>query len=59
MIRGLDPGSRVIAERLPDLIGEFLALDYSVLEGRKRELLNFVPNRWETVRELLDRRRPE
>ncbi|MEO7726739.1 MAG: class I SAM-dependent methyltransferase [Burkholderiales bacterium] len=45
LIRRLDPTSRVLSERLGEIVAEFHALDFSVLESAdKRATLNVVPN---------------
>ena len=51
-----DPASRVLADRLDDLIKEYLARDFSVLAARKPEALGLVENRWSEIRNLLDSR---
>jgi hypothetical protein len=51
-----DPASRVLADRLDELTGEYLAKDFSVLAGRQAEALGLIENRWRVIRELLDRR---
>ena len=51
-----DPGSRVLAQRLEELIAEYLARDFSVLAGRQPEALGLLENRWPVIRALLDRR---
>jgi hypothetical protein len=53
IIRGLDPGSRVLHERMDEIVAEFMELDYSTLEGRKAETLNRYPNEWPRIAELL------
>jgi tetratricopeptide (TPR) repeat protein len=59
MIFNLDPTSRVLADRLDEIVAEFLALDYGTLDGGKRHMLNACPNDWPTIAGLLDsRRRP-
>ncbi|MGH8133065.1 MAG: class I SAM-dependent methyltransferase, partial [Steroidobacteraceae bacterium] len=52
-----DPGSRLLAEHVDELIGEYLAKDFGVLEGRQAQALGLVENRWPAIRELLERRR--
>lgn len=54
IVRNLDPGSRFIADNLPHLVDEFMALDYSYLEKDRAKKLNLFPNDWEKVRALLD-----
>ena len=51
-----DPTSRVLADRLDELIAEYLAKDFSVLAARKPEALGLLENRWSVIRELLDSR---
>ncbi len=54
VVRNLDPGSTYIRERLDALIEEYLAVDFSVLDGRKAEHLALFPNDWWQIRALLD-----
>ena len=54
IVRGLDPGSSVLSERYEEIVREYLALDYSVLEAGKAEMLALFPNDWEQVQALLD-----
>jgi hypothetical protein len=51
-----DPESHVLADNLEALIAEYLAKDFSVLEGRQPQSLGLVPNEWPQIRALLDRR---
>jgi Methyltransferase domain len=51
-----DPQSGVLAARREQLIEEYLAKDFSVLEGRKAEALGRVPNEWPAIKALLDAR---
>ena len=53
VVRGLDPGSRVIAENYEAIVKEFLALDYGALEPDKAKFLNVFPNDWERIKEIL------
>jgi len=53
VVRGLDPGSRVLAERMEQIVPEFLALDYSVLDTDKAEKLALYPNDLEKIKALL------
>jgi hypothetical protein len=57
IVQNLDPQSRVLAERHDEIIEEFLALDISVLDGRKDEMLNRMPNDWTSITRLIDNRR--
>jgi Methyltransferase domain len=56
IVQNLDPRSRVLAERQHEIIDEFLALDISVLDGRKDEMLNRFPNDWASIARLIDTR---
>jgi hypothetical protein len=58
IVQNLDPHSRVLPERRHEIIDEFLALDISVLDGRKKEMLNHFPNHWTSIARLIDTRRP-
>lgn len=54
VVRGLDPASRVLAERYDEIVGEVGALDYDVLAQDQAGMLNLVPNDADTLRRLLD-----
>ena len=56
LIRNLDPASGLLAHKLEQLRQEVLALDYSAIEKDRKIALNWIPNDWENVRELLDRK---
>ena len=51
-----DPSSRVLADRLQELIAEYLAKDFGVLGEAKSEALGLLENRWPVIRGLLDSR---
>jgi hypothetical protein len=53
IIRNLDPNSRVLSERMDEIVAEFMALDYSVLDQNKAETLNRYSNEWPQIEELL------
>jgi hypothetical protein len=53
IITGLDPDSSVLKDRYAEICATFVDLDYSVLDGRKEEELNLVPDTWDVVRSLL------
>jgi methyltransferase family protein len=55
VLRGLDPGSRVLAERYDEIVADLKSVPYGALEGRKAEMLNLVPGDWETARSLFTR----
>jgi hypothetical protein len=56
IVQNLDPQSRVLHDRQHEIIDEFLALDISILDGRKKEMLNFFPNDWKSIARLIDSR---
>lgn len=51
--RGLDPRSRMLEEQFDDIVREFLALDYSVLDDDKPGKLGLYPNDWEKIKAIL------
>jgi tetratricopeptide (TPR) repeat protein len=53
MVRGLDPGSKLLSERMEEIVSEYLALDYSVLDRDKAGMLALYPNDWERIKALL------
>ena len=53
VIRGLNPASNVLAEKLDEIIAEFMALDYSVLDDDKPSMLNLAANTPENLQRLL------
>lgn len=53
IVRGLDPGSRVLRERFAEIEREMLALDYSVLGADKAGMLAAFPNDWERIKSIL------
>jgi hypothetical protein len=53
LIRGFDPGSRVLSENYAALCAEFVPLPYEAIERDKPGALNLVPGHWDTVRELM------
>ena len=53
IVRGLDPGSRVLQENLDEIVSEYLALDYSVLDTDKAGMLALYPNDWEKIKAIL------
>lgn len=56
IVQNLDPHSRVLTERQQEIIDEFLAVDISVLDGRKDEMLNRISNDWASIARLIDAR---
>ena len=53
VVRGLDPASKVLSERMHEIVSEYLALDYSVLDADKAGMLALYPNDWERIKTLL------
>lgn len=53
LIRRLDPGSRLLEQRLDEIVAEFLAVDYGVLDADKAGMLNLVPNDAARINALL------
>jgi hypothetical protein len=53
LIRGLDPGSRVLGQRLTEIVSEFMALDYAALDADKPAALNLYPNEPDRLAALL------
>jgi hypothetical protein len=49
VVRGLDPASRVLADRHDAIVEEFMAVDYGALDPDKPGLLNLYPNDSERV----------
>jgi hypothetical protein len=54
LITHLDPASTLLRARLPELIAEGLALDFSSIAQQRPQALNLVPYDWPRVRQLLD-----
>ena len=54
IVRNLDPQSRYIRDHLDELVKEYLAMDFAVLEGRKAERLALFPSDWTRISALLD-----
>lgn len=53
VLRGLDPGSRVLEDNFAAIVKEFLELDYSEFDSRRSEYLNPCPNQPERVRQIV------
>lgn len=56
VILNLDPQSRVLSDNLDAIIAEFMATDFTTIEGRKQEAMNLFPNDWPAIQGLLDSR---
>ena len=46
----------MLRRRLPELIAEGMALEFSSIAPRRAEALNLLPYNWPRVRQLLDSR---
>jgi hypothetical protein len=46
----------VLFDRHDELVREFMALDYAVIERNRAEALNLMPAEWPAIRSLLDAR---
>lgn len=53
VLRGLDPGSRVLEDNFAAIVREFIALDYAEFDSRRNEYLNPCPNEPERVRQIV------
>lgn len=53
LIRNLDPHSRVLTERMNEIVADMNAVDYGVLDSNKSEALNLLPNDWPTIERLV------
>ena len=47
MITGLDPGSRVLADRYDEAVADFIGMPYAEIAGNLHAALNIVPNEWD------------
>ena len=54
IVRNLDPQSHYIRDHLEELVKEYLAVDFQVLDGCQAERLALFPNDWLRIRALLD-----
>ena len=53
LVTNLNPDSHLLSDMLAELIAEYRALDYSVLEAGKDRLLNRLPNDWAKIKACL------
>ena len=53
VVRGLDPGSRVLSEKYADIVREFSALDYAGFDSNRDTYLSPCQNDLECVKEIL------
>jgi Methyltransferase domain len=51
-----DPDSHRLADRVDEWIGEYLAKDFALLEGRQGQALGVIANDWPRIRALLEQR---
>ena len=49
LVTNLNPDSHLLSDRPAELITQYRALDYSVLEAGKDRLLNRFPNDWAKI----------
>jgi hypothetical protein len=54
VIFNLDASSTVLPQNLSSIVAEGVAMDFSVLSGRKAQALNLFPNHWGKIQGLLD-----
>ena len=57
VVTGLDPSSRVLADRYAEVVARFRDLSFSESEPVMAAALNVVPNDWTAVRSRLEERR--
>jgi hypothetical protein len=53
VVRNLDPGSSVLSARMNEIVAEFLAVDYDVLESDKPGMLNLFANDVARIKAML------
>ena len=53
LVTNLNPDSHLLSDRLAELMAQYRALDYSVLEGGKDRLLNRLANDWAQIKACL------
>jgi hypothetical protein len=56
IVTGLDPGSRVLAERFDETVARYLDVPFSAIASDAENALNLVPNDWDYVRSHLESR---
>jgi len=57
VVTGLDPASRVLAERYDEAVARFIDTPFSEIENTEETALNVVPNDWSLVEARLKARR--
>ena len=50
VVTGLDPTSRLLADRYDEVIARFIDTPFSEIEHRLADALNIVPNDWDIVK---------
>jgi hypothetical protein len=53
VVTGLDPGSRVLAERYDEAVKRFIDTPFSEIESRLDDVFNIIQNSWEVVAKRL------
>lgn len=53
VLHGLDPESSVLERNFQDIVAEFMAVDYGVLDSDKAGMLNLFPNDRQRIAELV------
>ena len=48
-IRGMDPTNNVLFDRYDEIVSKYSGLDFSVLDGRKKEILKAIPYEWSDI----------
>lgn len=56
VVTGLDPTSRVLADRYDEAVARFIDMPFQDIQDRLDDSLNIVPNQWEFVEARLKRR---
>ena len=57
VVTGLDPASRVLAEKYEEGVAEFIDIPFSDVESNLKAALNIIPNDWIIVQSRLKERR--
>ena len=56
VVTGLDPASRVLADRYDEAVARYLDMPFEAIEPELNAALNVVPNDWDEVRSRLEKR---
>jgi hypothetical protein len=57
VVTGLDPTSRVLADRYEEAVAQFIDTPFSAVESNRESALNIIPNNWIIVQTRLQKRR--